>query len=291
MRIRIPASSANLGPGFDCFGIAWQLYDEIEFLKTGSGLSVSGCPEEFRNRENLCYAGYTAALRYCGLPEHPLSIRFLGSSIPISRGLGSSAALIAGGVFAADRLNALSLSPEELLDIAARTEGHPDNIAPALFGGFTASAVDDGRSLSVSFPLSGRLSFTALVPDFRLSTELARSVLPEKYSRSDAVFNISRSALLIKALGSGDMKLMRSAVMDRLHQSYRFPLIKGYDTAAALAGEHCCMCISGAGPTILCISGDSGLAEKLRDPMSTALPGWKVLPLRPDMHGAAVIKE
>lgn len=291
MIVRVPASSANLGPGFDCFGIAWQLYNEIEFLKEGDGLKITGCPEQYCNKNNLCYIAYTEVLKYAGIEEHPLRINFLNNEIPISRGLGSSAALIVGGVTAANELNNLKLSKQELFSIATAVEGHPDNIAPAIFGGFTASAMELEKALSVSFPLSDKLHYTAFVPNTELSTELSRSVLPESYEKADAVFNISRTALLIKALESGDSNLLSTALQDKIHQPYRFKLIDGYEEAKNIALNlgACGMCISGAGSTMLCISEHEDFSEKAAQKIGEIFPAWKVLKLEPDNFGAVVL--
>ncbi len=292
MRVRVCASSANLGPGFDCFGIAWQLWNTIEFLPGGHGLTIEGCDRRFRNRQNLAYRAYKAALEAAGAEEHPLRIRFLESQIPVSRGLGSSAALITGGVMAANVLQELGLTEDELLAVATRVEGHPDNIAPALFGGLTVSAMDGERVVTELFPLSQRLHFTALVPDKELSTELARSVLPKTLPREDAVFNVGRAALLLKALENGDPELLATGLQDRLHQPYRRGLIDGYDRAEKLAHELGAegVCISGAGSTILCISSDSSFGTRIEKAAASAFPGWQVLPLLPDMTGAAIIE-
>lgn len=291
MIVRVPASSANLGPGFDCFGIAWQLYNEIEFLKEGSRLKITGCPPQYCNKNNLCSIAYNEVLKYAGIQEHPIKINFLKSDIPVSRGLGSSAALIAGGVIAANRLNSLNLSPQELFSIATSIEGHPDNIAPAIFGGFTASAMDGEQALCVSFPVSSKLNFTAFVPDKQLSTQLSRSVLPSEYKKSDAVFNISRTALLIKALESGDFKLLSTALQDRIHQPYRMPLIDGFREAESIALNlgACGMCISGAGSAMLCVAQTEDFCEKATEKISLSFPAWKVMPLIPDLSGAAVL--
>lgn len=291
MIVRVPASSANLGPGFDCFGIAWQLYNEIEFLKEGSQFKITGCPPQYCNKNNLCSIAYNEVLKYAGIQEHPIKINFLKSDIPVSRGLGSSAALITAGVMAANELNGLKLSKQELFSIAASVEGHPDNIAPAIFGGFTASAMDGERAISVSFSLSRCLNFTAFIPDKQLSTELSRSVLPDTYKKSDAVFNISRSALLIKALESGDFVLLSTALQDKLHQSYRRKLIDGYNEAerTALSLGAIGICISGAGPTMLCISSDMDFHLKAGQKMVPSFPQWKVIPLLPDSEGAVIL--
>ena len=291
MKLRIPASSANLGPGFDCFGIAWQCYNEIEFIPGGEGLVITGCDEKYRNADNLAYKAYHAVMTWAGQHESGLEIRFGKTDIPVSRGMGSSAALIVGGAVAANAINGLELSGSELLAIATSVEGHPDNIAPALFGGFTVSAMDGIAAITTHFPISEKLFFTLLIPDFELSTELARSALPDVVSRQDAVFNISRSALLIKALERGDRELMRMALEDRLHQPYRAGLIEGYDIAASAAKRHGAMgiCISGAGSTLLCISDRPAFSAEMEDELKESLPGWKVMSVKPDLQGVRMI--
>lgn len=287
MRVKIPGSSANLGPGFDCFGLAWQCYNEMEFSPGGEGLKISGCPERFQNRDNLAYAGYKAVLDACGLREEPLSIEFLDTDIPVSRGLGSSAALIVGGAAAANSLHGLNLSKNELLSIATPVEGHPDNIAPSLFGGFTVSAMEAGRAITASFPVSDKLFFTALIPDFELSTELSRSVLPAQFSRADAIFNVSRAALLLKSFETGDAELVSVALADRLHQPYRTKLILGFEQVQKMANELGAdgMCISGAGSTLLCIADSESFSEKMASAMAESFPGWRVRPMLPDLTG------
>ena len=291
MKFRIPASSANLGPGFDCFGIAWQCYNEIEFIPREEGLVISGCAEKYCNEDNLAYKAYRAAMAWAGQRESGLEIRFGRTDIPVSRGMGSSAALIVGGVVAANAIHGLELSGSELLAIATSVEGHPDNIAPALFGGFTVSAMDGIAAVTTHFPISEKLFFTLLIPDFELSTELARSVLPEAVSRQDAIFNISRSALLIKALERGDRQLMRIALEDKLHQPYRTKLIQGFETAEAAAKKLDAMgiCISGAGSTLLCIADRSEFSAEMKEALKESLPGWKVLGVKPDLQGVKMI--
>ena len=291
MKFRIPASSANLGPGFDCFGIAWQCYNEIEFIPREEGLVISGCAEKYRNEDNLAYKAYHAAMTWAGQRESGLEIRFGRTDIPVSRGMGSSAALIVGGVVAANAIHGLELSGSELLAIATSVEGHPDNIAPALFGGFTVSAMDGIAAVTTHFPISEKLFFTLLIPDFELSTDLARSVLPEAVSRQDAIFNISRSALLIKALERGDRQLMRIALEDKLHQPYRTKLIQGFETAESAAKklEAMGICISGAGSTLLCIADRPEFSAEMEEALKESLPGWKVLGVKPDLQGVMMI--
>jgi len=290
MIIKAPGTSANIGPGFDCFGIAWDVYNEIEFESGGTGLEISGCPEEFQNRDNLAYAGYMAVLKHADIEEHPLNIKFLNTEVPVSRGLGSSAVLIVAGAVAANELHGLGLSKDELLSITTPVEGHPDNIAPALFGGFTVSTMEGERAVTASFKISEKLYFTALIPDFKLSTELSRSVLPQSYSRADAVFNVAHAALVLKAIESGDMELLRLALQDKIHQPYRLSLIEGADRVKELVKEagDGVLCISGAGSTLLSISDKAEFSDKLALLMAKEFPGWKVRKLTPDMQGARV---
>ena len=273
MIVRVPASSANLGPGFDSFGI-----------------SISGCAEEYQNEDNLAWHGFRRVLERCGVPFTGVAIRFMRCSIPVSRGLGSSAALIAAGVTAANELYELGLSREDLLLLATEVEGHPDNVAPALYGGLGVSAMDGGRAITRRFPLSDRLRFAALVPPFELSTTLARSVLPAELPREDAIFNISRGALLLRALGDGDAELLNFAMDDRIHQRYRAKLIDGFKTARIEAQE--CgaagICISGAGPTLLCIADRPDFPSRMETALELALPGWEFMELTPDLDGTRI---
>jgi len=292
MIVRVPGSSANLGPGFDCFGIAWQCYNTLEFQKA-EAFSVTGCPEEFQNRENLAYLGYEAVCRQAGIDPSRVAIRFGETEIPVSRGLGSSAALLVAGAAGANALHRLGLSREELLSIAAPLEGHPDNIAPSLLGGLSVSIMEGGRTISRPFPVSDKLHFTALIPDFRLSTALARSVLPESYSRSDVIFNVSRASLLLRALADGDGELLARAMADAVHQPYRTRLIAGFEQAKALAMEQgaLALCISGAGPTLLCVSEQESFAENMQRVLPKTFPGWRCLALQVDREGVSCQEE
>ncbi len=291
MIVRVPASSANLGPGFDSFGIAWQLYNEIDFQITEDGLvSIEGCDEQYQNEDNLAHRGFRRVLERCGVPFTGVAIRFLRCAIPVSRGLGSSAALITAGVTAANALYDLGLTRAELLLLATEVEGHPDNVAPALYGGLGVSAMDGGRAITRRFPISERLRFAALIPPFELSTALARSVLPKELPREDTVFNVSRGALLLRAFGDGDAELLSFAMDDRIHQSYRAKLIDGFKTARIEAQE--CgvagFCISGAGPTLLCVSDREDFAARMETALEIALPGWEFRELTPDLDGAMI---
>ena len=289
--IRVPATTANLGPGFDAFGCALSLYTDVTFEETESGLEITGCDEAFQGPDNLAYTAYCAVL--ASLSEEIRGVKIhIDAHIPICRGLGSSAALLVAGAMGANVLRGNKLSTQGLLNITNAMEGHPDNLAPAFYGGLTASMVDNGLPVTVSFPLHPGWEFLALIPDFNLSTSLARSVLPEQVSRADAIYNISHGAMVLKALELGDEKLLRTAMQDKLHQNYRKKLIPDYETIEALIRTTgAAFCLSGAGPTLLCMTRDPDLSQKLsRKLHQNTQHNWQILPLHVEFQGARVVE-
>ena len=288
--IRVPATTANLGPGFDAFGCALSLYTDVTFEETEAGLEITGCDEEFTGPDNLAYVSYCAVMATMCEEVRGIKIH-IDAHIPIGRGLGSSAALLVAGAMGANVLHGNKLSTQGLLNITNAMEGHPDNLAPAFFGGLTASMVDNGLPVTVNFPLHPDWEFLALVPDFELPTTKARSVLPEQISRADAVYNIAHGAMVLKALELGNEKLLRNAMQDRLHQKYRKHLISDYDQIEGLVRTTgAAFCLSGAGPTLLCITQDEKLEEKLSKKLaSITTAAWQMLPLHVEFQGARVI--
>jgi len=201
--------------------------------------------------------------------------------------------LLVAGAMGANVLRGNKLSTQGLLNITNAMEGHPDNLAPAFFGGLTASMVDNGLPVCVNFPLHPDWEFLALVPDFDLPTPLARSVLPTEYDRADAVYNIAHGALVLKALELGDEKLLRNAMQDRIHQPYRKKMIKDYDQIEGLIRTTgAAFCVSGAGPTLLCITRNPGLESKLAKKLDAITEAnWEMIPLHIEFQGAHVIDE
>ena len=288
--IRVPATTANLGPGFDAFGCALSLYTDVTFEEMESGLEITGCDEEFTGPDNLAYVSYCAVL--ASLSEEVRGVKIhIDAHIPICRGLGSSAALLVAGAMGANVLRGNRLSTQGLLNITNAMEGHPDNLAPAFYGGLTASMVDNGLPVTVNFPLHSDWEFLALVPDFDLPTSKARSVLPAQLNRADAIYNVSHGALVLKALELGDEKLLRNAMQDRIHQPYRKSLVKDYDAIEALVRTNgAAFCLSGAGPTLLCITRDKRLDEKLAKKLdSVTQANWQMMPLHVEFQGAHII--
>ena len=289
--VRVPATTANLAAGFDVLGCALGLYNKISFTPADT-LSFSGCPEEFRNEENLAYVAYVSVWKHLKKEVPPVHIH-IEADVPVCRGLGSSAALIAGGAMAANIMAGSPYSREELLAITTIIEGHPDNLAPALLGGLTASMMDGEKVYSVRYQPHAQLRFVALSPDFPLSTHEARSVLPKSVPYADAVRNGGYLAVLLRALEQGDEALISVALRDHLHQPYRRKLIHEFDAVEKLANKNGChaVCVSGAGPTLLCITRDPAFAEKMREDVKSLKHGWTVRDLPVDHQGVIKLYE
>jgi len=288
--VRVPATSANLGPGFDSFGLALTLYNYISLEETDSGLEFIGCPADYANEDNLIYKSYKAAMDYMGIPVKGLKVE-IKSEIPISRGLGSSAALLTAGAMGASALHGNSLSLQQILEVTNPIEGHPDNLAPAIFGGLTASMMLGEQPITVPCALHPDWKFLALVPDFPLSTSAARGVLPASYSRADAVYNVGRGALVIKALELGDEALLAAAMDDKIHQPYRRSLIADYDVIESIVqAQGAAFCLSGAGPTLLCVTRNGELESVLKNKLPTLTKAnWTVLSLQAEHNGAQIV--
>jgi homoserine kinase len=297
IRVRVPCTTANMGPGFDVMGTALNLYNETTFEETEEGVVVY---EGYRSKpgtspsKNLIYTSYVGTMEICGRPVRGLKITGEERGIPISRGLGSSAACIASGVLAANRAMNDRLSESDVIEIATQMEGHPDNVVPAIVGGMTVSVREGGRVIYAKVPLPESLAFVAIVPGFRLGTKKARKVLPRGYARADCVHNIGRATLLVASLASGELSNLRTAMGDRLHQPYRLKLIRGAHRVLAIAKNLGSLAeyVSGAGPTLMAlIEGHEKAASfeaALNGELARLPGGWTAIHLRPDLQGARV---
>jgi homoserine kinase len=287
VRVTVPATSANLGPGFDSLGLALDLHDELEAELTASGLLVevagAGAGEVPLDEDHLVVRAMRAA--FDALGGQPAGLRLsCRNAIPHARGLGSSSAAIVGGLVLARALvdgGAERLDDAALLDLAVGMEGHPDNVAPALHGGFVISGRDDhGRVYAVGSPVDARIAAVVFVPPEPLSTEVARGLLPQTVPHADAAADAGRAALLVAALAGRPEQLWR-ATRDYLHQDYRRPAMPAsLDLVDALRGAGHAAVVSGAGPTVLTLVGDgSDLAGHCPD-------GWTHHRLAVDTRGA-----
>ena len=287
--IRVPGTSANIGPGFDTLGCAFNIYNMLTFTRAAK-TCVTGCPAEYANEENLALVAFRAACRRAGRQACPVSLH-IETNVPVSRGLGSSATLFVGGALGADRLLSLGLSRTDIFEIANELEGHPDNVAPAVFGGFTACMVEGGHPYATQVPVHHSYRFCAFVPDFEVTTHKARSVLPANVPYADAVRNGTHLAVLLSALREGDAALLSLALSDRLHEPYRRPLIAGFaeaEKAALAAGAHAFF-ISGSGSTCMAIYTDDAFPAAVTAAIQACLPTWRVLPLEADLAGACAV--
>jgi homoserine kinase len=255
MQVRVPASSANLGPGFDSLGLALGLYLTCRFERAAH-LSIQAAGRDAEQistgEDNLIWRTALAVAADIGDPLPRIALE-IDNDIPLGKGLGSSAAALTAGVVIADHLLGLRWKPNRILDEAAKIEGHPDNVAACVLGSIVASATDVGgaiRAVRIELPAEYRVA--VVVPDFVLPTSESRVVLPSSYSKDDTVFNVQRSALLIAALATGATGAFPAALEDRMHQPYRYALVPGLEEMVKLRAPGLLGCaLSGAGPSIL----------------------------------------
>lgn len=296
--VKVPASTANLGPGFDVLGMALNLYNTVtleECDQTGWFIDIKGEGENLipRDSSNLIARTILYLLEKTDYQITGFKLS-LDNKIPFQRGLGSSAGAIVGGLVAANALVGQPFSPDELLQMAVEIEGHPDNVAAALFGGVVIVAQNDNSLIYSRFVPQKGLKVTAVIPDFQLSTKRARSVLPEKVPLSDAVYNMGHLALLITALRDGDWELLGAALHDRLHQPYRCPLVPGLVDIMELAREAGAygVFLSGAGPTVIAFTPPrSDIGGVLAGCFQSQGIKAQVLELEPSIEGASIVLE
>src|SRR5882724_10409700 len=253
--LRVPASSANLGPGFDALGLALSLYLECRFRQSRQ-LSIEAEGRDAgaisTGEDNLIWQTALAVARDMRMTMPPIDLR-IHNQIPLGKGLGSSAAALTAGVVIADRLLDLRWKPLRVLDEAARLEGHPDNVAACVLGSIVASAVEPGGlTRVVRLEMPEKFGLAVVIPNYALPTRESRAVLPECYSRADTIFNIQRAALLIAALATGDASVFPTALDDKLHQPFRAQLVPGLTEILRLRKPGLLGCaLSGAGPAVI----------------------------------------
>ncbi len=282
IRIYSPASSANLGPGFDCLGIAFGIYNIFDVELSDEDILINMEPR-FNNADNLFLQAYHYGCHAIGVQDH-IKVKF-DCHVPVSRGLGSSAAFIVPGIKAASALHGNALSDDEIFQLSSRMEGHPDNIAPCFFGGLTASMKQrDDTYLSTSIPVSPRYRFYVCIPDFEVDTKEARRQLPDMYPRSTVVSNSSKAIFMVQSLQNGAMEWLKEAAKDQVHEPYRQKLIEGFDQIKSFMNQYKegVFLISGSGSTCLFISD-----EDLVFPKEVQIQGhsWKILQVHVSRSG------
>jgi homoserine kinase len=299
VRVRVPASTANLGPGFDSLGLALDLYTWVEMRRSGETqfhlygeqLEDKGIPCD---KTNLIYQVAQQVFEKAGVQVPELEVTMY-SDIPLARGLGSSATTIVAALTAANALIGSPLSGYELFHLASSIEKHPDNVGASLFGGLVVAFWDGERAEHIRVEPDSRLEVLVAIPDFQLSTEKARHVLPKEVPMGDAVFNVGHSNLLVAAMCSGRLDMIRHAMKDALHQPYRTPMVPGMAEILREATEHGALgiALSGAGPTMLALSDQSSgrkaeLEVFLRESFGRHGIGVDTLWLKPDREGPRV---
>src|SRR5574344_32363 len=308
--VKVPATTANFGSGFDCLGMALPIYNIITIEETvlpGTGIEINIISEtddddEFaiehipRDENNIIYKA--VELLYNSIGQTPSELKInIKSQIPIAKGLGSSASIIVGGLFAANELLNKPADEAAVLSMATEVEGHPDNVTPAIIGGMVLTSYEeDGSIVYRNLPWPEEWSVTFCIPDYELATDISRSVLPEMVSMKDATFNSRRTAMLVEALYTKDAELMKLALQDRLHQSYRMKLVPGLeDIIQNLKHEENVIgCVlSGAGPSILVVSQKNNI-DRIKSIVSETWANYNVKTdirtLKPELNGAQIIE-
>lgn len=294
VEVRVPATSANMGAGFDSMGIALAIYNQIKISEIESGLRIINTDaQEFipTNENNLIYRAVVRVFDEVGYRKKGIEI-IQKSNIPVTRGLGSSSACIIGGVLGGNVISGRKLSYERLIEIAAEMEGHPDNVVPAMYGGFCVSVNDGKKIYKKSIKPDASLKYAVMVPEYFVRTKKSRGILPEKVLLKDAAHNISRAAWLTACFATGDFDNIRPGVEDKIHQPYRRDYVEGMDNIfekTYLCGSKATF-LSGSGPAIVSVlDKDYDLfKERMNDYFMAEMREWKCMIAEIDNVGAIV---
>lgn len=289
--VTVPATTANIGVGFDCLGAALTMANEFQFVVVDNDTKLKIIVEgEEANKvglgeNNLIYRSLVQLYQHLQQTPPHLEIT-IKLGVPLSRGLGSSATAIIGGLLGANSLAGNPLSQREIMEMAIAIEGHPDNVVPALLGNCLLSVEDRGEWQITSIPWHQDIIPIVAIPNFELSTREAREVLPAEYTRSDAIFNIARMGLLIRALETNNPEWLKTALADKLHQPYRQQLITGYQKVeqAALAAGAYGIVISGAGPTLLALTNP----ERVEQVVKSMRSAWNSIGIESQVRSLAI---
>lgn len=289
MRVTVPATSANLGVGFDCLGVALDLWATFT-MRPADELEVTGCEERFRGRDNLVWTTYLDSCATLGVAPEPLAID-IDSPIPLSGGLGSSSTCVVAGVAAALGRAGRGGDAELALDLATKAEGHPDNVAPAVLGGLVSSFVRGAETVSTRMDVADNVRFVTMAPPYEVRTADARQVLPKEVSLETCVWQVGRAVASVRALETGELGLLAKACEDRLHEPYRRRLIADYDAlrASALEAGAAAFVISGSGSTMLAVCDGDEAAARVADAVgASGVTGLWVRTMAASPRGAQV---
>lgn len=285
--VRVPATTANLGVGFDVLGLALELSATYTFAPA-SQLLVTGCDERFCGSDNLVWTSYLAACDELGLAPQPLHIHE-DSAIPGSGGLGSSSTCVVAGIVAAQVLAGRDIDRQFTLSLATRIEGHPDNVAPAVMGGLVSSYVEDEQTVTTRWVVAPNLRFVCMAPPYRVLTVDARRALPAMVPMSSVSWQVGRCLAMVSALASGNPSQIAACCHDRIHEPYRSPLIPDYDRlrSCALDAGAAAFLISGSGAAMLAICDGSRSAARVEEAARALMPSLWVHTMRASEHGVS----
>ena len=289
IKITVPATSANLGIGYDTLGMAVSLYSHFTFERADE-LTITGCPEEFQNEDNLVYVSLVNALAEWG--EEPFGVAIdIQTEVPVARGLGSSSTCVVAGIMAAAALTGHTVTREELVAMATAVEGHPDNVAPAILGAAVCSFTPEGALPEcLRYDVSQKLRFVTVIPPYEVHTADARKVVPQEVPLANAVWQMGRVAGLTRGLETGDTRLIAAANDDRLQEPYRKALIPDYEAIrkTCLEGGASTMWISGSGSTLMAVTDDTIVAKFLQVRLREQFPTCETHILTCDTDGAQI---
>lgn len=289
IKITVPATSANLGIGYDTLGMAVSLYSHFTFERSDE-LKITGCPEEFQNESNLVYVSFVDALREWG--EEPFPVKLdIRTDVPVARGLGSSSTCVVAGIMAAAALTGHTVDRAELVRIATAVEGHPDNVAPAILGGAVCSFTPEGgQPRCLRYSVSDCLRFITVIPPYEVHTSEARKVVPQEVPLSSAVWQMGRIAGMTRGLETGNLALIADANDDRLQEPYRRKLIPDYEAIrdTCLNSGAGTLWISGSGSTLMAVTDDTIVAKFLQVRLREQFPTCETHILTCDTEGAQI---
>lgn len=291
LSITVPATSANLGVGFDVMGLALNLVATFTF-SPAKELTVYGCLEEFCNEQNLVWTSYTTACKMLDVVPRTVAIG-IDSPLPLSGGLGSSSTCVVAGVVAAQLLSGRPFDRSLTLNMATAIEGHPDNVAPAVYGGLTSSFVEAGTTYAAVMPVGENLRFVAMAPPYVVRTDEARKALPTTIPLQTAVWQMGRCVAMADALARGDTQLIAKACHDKLHEPHRMLLIPDYDVlrTRALQAGACAFIISGSGSTMLAVTDGDDVAHDVVEATHNMVDGLWIRVLRAHTGGTTTFIE
>lgn len=272
--VTVPASTSNLGPGYDSLGMALSLKAKFTF-EPADELVIEGCPEAYRNADNLVMQGFRTVCEKAGRPAPAVRL-VIDSEVPVARGLGSSSTCIAGGMAAANAMLGSPFATDELFQLCTAFEGHPDNAAPAFFGGLTASFMHEGKAVAVPFRPDPAWRFAAVIPNYEVRTEEARRIVRRDIDLSAAIHTMSHAIAMVRGLETGDEALVGAACADVLHEPYRRELIPEYGALRALAMDlgAAAFFISGSGSTLIAATMSGAKAQAFAGKVREAWPGF-----------------